>query len=309
MAAKQAGKISKTVSPKSGQPLQDKKVNKLFPVSLVIALLLGVISLAIYANTLKNGYVLDDSSAITENKIVMKGASAIPELLSTPYRRGYVITSNDLYRPMSLVVLAIEYQFFGADPKVNHLANILLYAAGVIMLFFFLDRFFERKKTAVAFIAALLFAVHPIHTEVVANIKSSDELLCFFFAFSGLYFFLKYMQTGKMAHLMLGCLCFFLSLLSKETVVTFLAVIPLVFFLYRNEHKKRAIYITAGSVIMVTLFLLARFSVLNAYDANHVANVPVIDNALAATSLSFESRIATAILILGKYIGLLFRRY
>lgn len=310
MAAKQArNTIPKQVSSKPINPRQERGGSKPFPTSIVLAIMLGVISLVIYANTLKNGYVLDDSSAITENKIVTKGTSAIPELLSTPYRRGYVVTSNDLYRPLSLVMLAIEYQFFGADPKVNHLANILLYAGCVIMLFFFIDRFFERKKTAVAFMGALIFAVHPIHTEVVANIKSSDELLCFFFAFLSLYIYLKYMQAGKLIHLLAGSCFFFLSLLSKETVVTFLAIIPLVFFLYRNENKQRAVYITLGAVVMVALFLGVRFSVLSAYDANHVTNVPAIDNALAATNLSFESRLATAVLILGKYVLLLFVPY
>jgi len=317
MAAKKAGNgVPKQafgkpnqVTPGKGSNFQTNGSKKRIPLSLVIALLLGVVAFAIYANTLKNGYVLDDSSAISENKIVMKGTSAIPEILSTPYRRGYVVTSNDLYRPLSLVLLAIEYQFFGPDPKMNHLANILLYALCVMTLFFFLDRFFERKKTAVAFIASLLFVLHPIHTEVVANIKSSDELLCFFFAFLSLNIFLKYLDSGKMMQLLLGCFCFFLSLLSKETVATFLAIIPLIFFFYRNENKRRSIYITGGSVIVLLVFLWVRFSVLSAYAANHVTNVLVIDNALAAPNLSFESRVATAILILGKYISLLFVPY
>ncbi len=317
MAAKQARNVTakqairkpiQTGTDKAGQ-LPEKGGNKLFSISILLALLLGVIAIGIYANTLKNGYVLDDSSAISENKIVMKGTSAITEILSTPYRRGYVITSNDLYRPLSLVVLAIEYQFFGADPKMNHLANILIYAGCVMMLFFFVDDFFERKKTAVAFIAALIFALHPIHTEVVANIKSSDELLCFFFAFLCLNVFLKYLDKGKLIYLLLGCFCFFLSLLSKETVFTFLAVIPLIFFFYRNENRQRGIYITIGSVITAGIFLWIRFSVLSAYDANHITSVLVIDNALAATNLSLESRMATAILILGKYMTLLFVPY
>ena len=317
MAVKKAGKSTQKqapikpnqVTPGMGSNAQTNGSKKRISLNILLALLLGVIALVLYANTLKNGYVLDDSSAISENKIVMKGTSAIPEILSTPYRRGYVVTSNDLYRPLSLVLLAIEYQFFGPDPKMNHLANILLYAACVMMLFFFLDRFFERKKIAVAFVASLLFALHPIHTEVVANIKSSDELLCFFFAFLSLNVFLKYLDSGRMIQLLLGCFCFFLSLLSKETVATFLAVIPLISFFYRNENRKRSIYITGGSVIVLLVFLWVRFSVLSAYDANHVTNVLVIDNALAAPNLSFESRIATAILILGKYIGLLFIPY
>ena len=90
-----------------------------------------------------------------------------------------------------------------------------------------------------AFIAALLFAVHPLHTEVVANIKSSDEMLSFLFAFLAMNVFLKYSQSGKITQLLVGGLCIFLAYLSKETVITFLVIIPLVFFFYRSENKKQ----------------------------------------------------------------------
>jgi len=274
-----------------------------------LAICLGVISLIIYANTLRNGFTLDDASAVTENKFVAKGISAIHEILFTPYHRGYLATSNDLYRPLSLVIFAVEHQFFGVNPLVYHFFNIILFACCVILLFLFLDKLFERKKTVVAFIASLLFAVHPIHTEVVANIKSCDELLCFFFTFLCLNMFIKYVQTGKITLLIAGFFLFLLSLLSKETVITFLAVVPLIFFFYRNENKKRSAYIFVSTVFATIIFLAMRFSVLNYYYANDLTNISFIDNILAKPGLTYESRIATAILILGYYIKLLFIPY
>ena len=73
-----------------------------------LALALGLIAMIIYANTLSNGYALDDYTVIKENTIVVKGISAIPEILSTPYHYGYIPSSNDLYRPLALVMFAIE---------------------------------------------------------------------------------------------------------------------------------------------------------------------------------------------------------
>ncbi len=274
-----------------------------------LALLLGVFAFLVYANTIKNGYVLDDSSVVTENTIVVKGISAIPELLTTPYRRGFFVTSNDLYRPLSLVVIAIEYEIWGMNPKPNHLINILVFAGCVILLFLFLDKLLERKKTAVAFIAALLFAAHPIHTEVVANIKSLDELLCFFFVFLSLNIFIRYVQTGKMLQLLAGCFCFLLSILSKETVITFLAIIPLIFYFYVDENKKRSTHITIGIVAMTAIALYARFSVLAAYNANGIADIDFADNGLALKTLATSSRLATAVLIMGMYLKLLFIPY
>ncbi len=310
MSDKRTEKTEQTPIPATKIIAQNQEVSKQgFPVNMKLALLLGLISFIVYANTLKNGYTLDDYYAITNNNIVTKGMSAIPELLFTPYHRGNFIATNDLYRPLSLVMFAAEYQLFGNNPAPAHFLNVLLFICSVILLFLFFDKLFERKKTAVAFIAALLFAVHPIHTEVVANIKSRDELLCFSFAFLSLNIFLKYVNTGKVVQLFAGTFCFFLSLLSKETVITFLAVIPLIFFFYRNENKKRSAYITISIITAAVIFLAIRFSVLNSYNANSIEKINVINNSLAKEGLSSVSRIATAILILGYYLKLLFVPY
>jgi hypothetical protein len=277
--------------------------------TLKLTFLLGLISLLVYANTFKNGFVLDDNNVILQNSIVTKGASAIPEILHTPYRRGYYVYSNDLYRPLSLVVFAIEYSFFEKAPLPYHVFNILIFAGCVILLFLFFDQLFERKRTAVAFIASLLFALHPIHTEVVANIKSCDELLCFFFVFLSLNIFIKYAQEGTIIQLLLGGCFYFLSLFSKETTITFLAIIPLIFFFYLNNNRTRSMFISVTVLISSAVFLAIRFYVLNLYDANHITAVNFIDNQLSLSTLSVSSRLATAVLIMGYYVKLLFIPY
>ena len=274
-----------------------------------LAIVLGVLSLLVYANTLRNGYVYDDLSAITKNTMVMKGFSGIPEILSTPYRRGFWVVPNDTYRPLSLVMFAAEYQVFGKNPAAGHFFNILLYAGCVILLFLFLDRLFDRKRTVAVFIAALLFALHPIHTEVVANIKSRDELLCFFFALLSLLVFLKYVRDRRAGQLILGSLCFFFSLLAKETSITFIAIIPLVFLFYRTENRKGGVYVSVCAIAAAAVYMVIRTSVLNAYHANNLMEVSFLDNALAKKGISFGSRIATALYILGFYLKLLLAPY
>jgi len=274
-----------------------------------LALLLGIVSIVLYSNTLKNSYAFDDIMIITKNHLIAKGLSGIPELLTTPHMYGYTHFHNDTYRPLSLVMSAAEYQFFGKNPMPGHVLNIILFAGCVMLLFLFLDKLFERKRTVAAFLTSLLFAFHPIHTEVVANIKSSDELLCFFFAFLCLNIFMKYMQSGKITQFLSGSLCFFLSLLSKESSITFIAVIPLIFFFYKNDNKKYSINILIGTVSTVILFLAIRFSVLNSYHANDFGAINFIDNPLANQDISILYRLATKILILGYYLKLLFVPY
>ena len=279
------------------------------PVSMKLAFLLGLISFIVYANALNNSFTMDDTVMIVKNTIVTKGVRAIPELFSTPHQRGYWAIPNDEYRPLSLVLFCIEYQFFANAPMPYHFINICLFAACVVLLFYFLDKFFDAKKTAVAFITALLFALHPIHTEVVANVKSGDELLCFFFAFLSLNIFINYIKDGRLTQLAVGVLCLFLSFLSKETSFTFLIIIPLIFFIFKKEDQKRNIKISVCILVAAVIFLVIRYSILNHHNANNVAKIDITENMLVNKSLSLESRIATTILILGLYVKLLFVPY
>ncbi len=300
-----ASKISK-ISNNKINSIQSKKI--FFSLDLKLALFLALISFIIYANTFNNDFVLDDRSIMTENLIVKKGISAIPEIFTTPYRYGFYVTSNDLYRPLSLVMFAIEYQLFDGKPNASHVINVLIFMSCVVLLFFFLNTLFDHKKIFLAFIASLLFAVHPIHTEVVANIKSRDELLCFFFAFLSLNLFIKYLKNGKLKELILATICFFLSLLSKETSIVFIALVPFIFFFYINEDKKKSTYISICCFAVSILYLFIRFTVLNKYNANHLSDIEFIDNMLVSAP-DLLSRLATAILVLGNYVKLLFIPY
>ncbi len=271
----------------------------------LLSIVLVLVTFALYLNTLRNGYVLDDIIMVKDNTIVAKGIAGIGELLTTPHMRGYLVIPNDTYRPLSLVMFAIETQFAPANPAVNHFFNIVTFALCVLLFFSFLSKFFDDKKPIAAFVGALLFAIHPVHTEVVANIKSRDEILCFLFAFWGLNVFMKYMKEGKGMQLLLGSFLMFLSIISKENTITFLGVVPLLFFFAKNDDKKRAAMITAGMFASAVAFILIRYIVLKQYNANESADIEFIDNALVQAP-GFMSRIATSVLISGKYLWLLF---
>lgn len=271
-------------------------------------LFLIMVCVLLYGNTLFNGFVFDDQVMITNNKLVTQGISAIPELMSTPHQLGYAVIHNDEYRPLSLVLFSVIYQFFELNPVPYHLLNILLFAAGVLLLFRFFAKMLGSNRMVTAFIAALLFAVHPIHTEVVANVKSCDELLCFVLAMGSLHFFVSYMEQDKLLLLLSGLVCFFLSLLAKETSVTFNAIIPFVLLLYANGHRK-VVVVSVSLIAVAGLFLLVRHNILVAHHAYNPDNINIIENALAKKGLPFETKLATAILILGYYLKLLFVPY
>ena len=273
-----------------------------------LCIVLAALSFLLYANTLKNGYVLDDMACITKNTIVTKGVAAIPELLSTPYHQGYSPYANDLYRPLAMCVFAIEHQLFPGNAMVGHMVNVLCYMLCVVALFLLLYYLFGKRYVGMAFVATVLFAVHPIHTEVVANIKSLDELLCFLFGMVACLQLMRYVKSGNTQYAITGATCMLLSLLAKETSITFVAIIPLVLLVMVGTEKKRSIVATIVVGIVAAVYLAVRHSVLHGHHADNMSNVPFVDNALASIP-DGASKLATAILMLGKYLLLLIVPY
>lgn len=268
------------------------------------SLALLAIVLAVYGNTLLNGYAMDDATVIHQNVIVKKGLAGIPEVLTTPRLSGYMKLTADSYRPVSLILFAVEYQLWGANAMMGHLMTVLLFAACVLVLFSFLRRLPGMEGTMVPFLAAAIFAVHPVHTEVVANIKSCDELLAFLFGFGALQLYANYMRDGRAGQLVAGLLLFLVACFSKETVVTFVAIVPLLFFVYLNNDKRRAWTLTAGTAAVVALFVVVSRAVLASHGAAMQGAEEFTTNALIGAPL-MATRIPTAIAVLGRYLLLL----
>lgn len=273
---------------------------------LVLGLLLALIAFALYANTLGHEFVLDDSNAVTENHIVKQGVKGIPELLKTDYRAGYWTAKGTLYRPLSLVMLAVEWDLFPNNPFPGHLMNVLLYALTIYLLFSLLCRLMPTTPLVVPFLITLLFAVHPIHTEVVANIKSRDEILSFLFVLGAMHVALNYVRNEKVVWLVLSAVLYFLSFMSKESSITMLAAVPVMVYFFTDASVKKNLFVTGAFIIGAGVYLVLRKVVLG--EITDIPDVMLIDNFLIAAN-TFSEKTATAVMILGKYLGLLFFPY
>lgn len=110
-----------------------------------------VLSLLFYVNTLSNDFAVDDSIVIVKNEYVRKGLSGIPDILNKDTFRGFFKTegkdklvSGGRYRPLSLILFAFIYQFFGDAAWIYHLVNILLYTLLGVLLYKVLGRMLDR---------------------------------------------------------------------------------------------------------------------------------------------------------------------
>jgi hypothetical protein len=267
---------------------------------MLLGCALSLAAFLLYVDTLNYGFVLDDAQAITRNDIVKQGIRGIPELLRTDYQAGSRIAKGTLYRPLSLVMFAVEWHFYPNDPFPGHLINVLLYALTVYVLFRFLCRLMPDISVLIPVSITLLFLVHPIHTEVVANIKSRDEILSFLLALLALTLSLPRESSGS---LIFAGILYFLSLMSKESAITLLGVLPLMLYFFTRKTMKQNLLRTGVFVCAAFAYLVLRRIVLGEITGS--LNVSPIDNFLILAR-DFNTKTATAMEILGKYLRLLF---
>lgn len=268
-------------------------------------LIIAAFALLLYINTINHDYVLDDDTVMAKNSIVTKGVSAIPEILTTAYRKGAWARQESLYRPLSLVMFAIEWQLAPNQPFLGHLLNIILYALTGFLLYKLLRKWFQQKHAVIAYSIALLFIAHPLHTEVVANIKSRDEILGLLFSILSLSAFYNYAISDKKTRkLIFGVGYFFLALLSKESTLTLVAVIPLsIYFFTENTDKKKYYFSIIALFIGVLFYFILRKIALGGLV--NFKEVEVMNNSIVATNNTLD-RTCTAIMIVGYYIKLFF---
>ena len=178
------------------------------------AVILLILPFALYGASLKYGYVLDDKIVLSENNFVKKGLAGIGDIFSTESFTGYLgeqknLVAGSRYRPLSIATFAVEHHFWGLNPRNSHFLNILFYALTGLLLFRVLALFLRQDKDrkwhmALPILAAVLFILHPIHTEVVANIKGRDEILALLLSLGAFYFSYRYAVYRKIADLALA---------------------------------------------------------------------------------------------------------
>src|SRR4029078_8651082 len=94
------------------------------------------------------------------------------------------------YRPFTLLSFAVEKDLFGNKPAAAHFINVLIYALLLLVVYKLLTKLFPETSYQLLIMIALLYLVHPVHSEVVASVKSRDELLAGLFGFLALAAFL-----------------------------------------------------------------------------------------------------------------------
>jgi Tfp pilus assembly protein PilF len=208
-----------------------------FPVAVVVA------AVAVYANSLANGFVWDDVLLIVDNPRI-KSWDRLLALFTQPLAPG-----TQYYRPLQGLTYVTDYAVNGLAPAGFHMTNVVLHALAAL-LFYRVSGLVLRDSLA-ALVAALLFAVHPIHTEAVAYLSGRTDSLAAIFLLGALLLHEKPFLSAA---------AFFAALLARESAITLL---PLVVLLDASgivsARRRRERYAAYAVVVMLWALMRASF--------------------------------------------------
>ena len=251
---------------------------------LRVMLILGL-TLVAYGNSLVNGFAFDDNLYILSNDQVTR-----------PSLTGFfeVTKFNNVFRPVTFGSFAFDWAVGGKHPLIYHILNNMLHIMVTLLLYIVLRKLLAdiQRGPLIAWVTALIFAIHPIHTEVVSSITGGrSELLAMGFVLGAWLFHLEDRPVA-------GLLCFMIAMLAKESAIVFGPMVFLTDY-SRNRLKAKARYAWIGGVTLVYLGAL-RYA-----QGGHFGeeSVSFLDNPLA--HLPADLRILNALRIAWKYVGLL----
>lgn len=284
-------------------------------------LLIGILAFLLYCPSIGFDYAQDDAIVFTDNQFVTQGVKGIPSLFTKDTFYGFfkvegkeTLVQGGRYRPASLVTFAIEQSLWGQKAYMSHLINTLLYAILCLLLYVFTKEILSRTRfkehhKVLALVISLLFTCHPIHSEVVANVKGRDEIMVGLFGILSMV--ILFTQKLNIKNYILAFLSILICYFSKEHALVFVLIIPLtVFFFYKNDEQRAKLFLGAGLLSLTSvLFLIARQGVLSgaiAEQSMELMNNPFLKY-VDGTLMSFNSseKWASIIFNLGKYIQLL----
>lgn len=282
-------------------------------------ILLFVFGFLLYANTIPHDYAQDDAIVITENMYTQKGISGIPSILSKDAFYGFFkeegkafLVQGGRYRPLSIITFAIEQSIFGGNPHISHAINALLYGfIGIFMYWVFAGLIHkvkdEKSAILIGFVATLLYLFHPLHTEVVANIKGRDEIFVVLFGLISMYFF--FVKKKSFINIFIACLSFGAALLSKENAVVWVVIFPLTMYFFNKEIRLKDGIALLPFFALTIGFLVLRGMVLEpgiSSVSQELMNNPFLKfDGTKMIDLDFSEKWGTVVLGLGKYLQLL----
>lgn len=210
------------------------------------------LSIVTYLNTVIMDFVWDDFQQIVYNPLFDDLKFSFTRIFTEPLNINFPV----YFRPIFSYSIALDVFFWGKQmPSGFHLSNIIMHTLVVIFIFIILQKL-EINRVSV-FIIAMIFAVHPIHCEVVALISARNELLSSIFMLLSFYVYISDIKT-KYLRVAVSAALFLFALFSKENAIFFPFLILLYEYLYRKGSFKTILKVGLPYLLVFIFYLSLR---------------------------------------------------
>lgn len=219
---------------------------RLLPIGLTVGL-----TLLVYGSSLGNSFVRwDDSMLIYENPIVR-------EISWRTLKAAFTTYDPELYIPLTFLSYQLDHAIGGMHPFMFHFTNLVLHILNAVLVYALLALVFRScrsEKTMthswIAFFIALLFALHPLHTEAVAWASARKDVLSTSFFLASIVSYLSWREAGGRVRYWGSVLLHFCGLLAKVMTLTLPVVLVLLDCFQGRKIKRRVLWEKAPYVIL-----------------------------------------------------------
>lgn len=273
------------------QPKRESKLEQ----NILFEAIIAFVAIA-YIPSLGFQFALDDIPQITQNELVI-GQAPWWSILTVPTYPG------NLYRPLVTLSFKFTYYLFGLNPFYFQLTNILLHLGVVFLIYFIFKDLILRH---VALLLAFFFAVHPVCSEVVANIYGRTESLSAFFGLLSIFLIIRRPPLSSEQRLRnyapFATITYLAALLSKESAITFIPLCFLLDYFLIGKDFRASLSRLSPLLVALLIYLALRAFVFGPTLLPLEFSTSFIDNPLY--SLPTLTRALNAIILLGLYLKL-----
>lgn len=198
---------------------------------IIFAAALAVMTVLAYLPAARCGFIWDDDAYVTENPLLTESDGL--------WRTWFSTNQPSQYFPLVYTTFRLEHSIWGLNPHGYHITNILLHAANAILVWILL----RRLSVPGAWVAAAVFALHPVHVESVAWITERKNVLMTLFFLLSILKWLQFVEESQTRRAwrfyVLSLLFYALALFSKTTACTMPAALILILWIKHIPLKAK----------------------------------------------------------------------
>jgi tetratricopeptide (TPR) repeat protein len=220
---------------------------------LLSLILIALLGFAVYFNSLSGEFIWDDNLLVKQN-IYIRSWANLGDIFTRHIGGGATVVEGSSYRPVQIITYMIDYSLWGLNPFGYHFTNILLHIFAALALYWLVTILFGNLFLSL--VTAVLFVVHPVHTEAVSYIAGRADSLALGFMMLCFVFYVKSLRVRSKKLYVLTLLSFTLALFSRESAL----ILPVLLLLYHYSFKEKI----GGKQFVSMLGVMVIYSLLRA---------------------------------------------